>query len=68
MLNLKQQQLQLKLISDSNDYDEYILKLADGSTKNKDAFDISKIQNKNTNISSYGEDGVELSLSTYPFI
>ena len=61
-------ELRIKLISDSNDYDEYILKLADGSTKNKDAFDISKIQNKNTNISSYGEDGVELSLSTYPFI
>ena len=61
-------ELRIKLISDSNDYDEYIFKLADGSTKNKDAFDISKIQNKNTNISSYGEDGVELSLSTYPFI
>jgi hypothetical protein len=59
-------ELYIKLIADSNNYDLYILKFVDGSTKEKDEFDILKIRNANANVSSYGKDGVELSLSSYP--
>lgn len=61
-------ELHIKLIADSNDYDSYILKLMTGSTKLKDGLDIVKIKNDNTNLSSYGYDGIELTLSSYPAI
>ena len=56
----------IKYSKDSNENDEFILKMIDGATLNKDIYDISKLRNENLNLSSYGEDTLQLTLSSIP--
>lgn len=59
-------EIRITFSSDSNELDQYLFKLFENSTKQKDGADIPKIANPNLNISSYGTDGVDLTASCYP--
>lgn len=61
-------ELHIKYFRDSTESDEYILKMIDGATLNKDDYDITKMKNDNLNLSSYGNDSVNLTLSSIPVV
>jgi hypothetical protein len=61
-------ELHIKYFRDSTESDEYILKMLDGATLNKDDYDITKMKNDNLNLSSYGNDSVNLTLSSIPVV
>jgi hypothetical protein len=61
-------ELHIKYFRDSTESDEYILKMIDGATLNKDDYDIAKLKNDNLNLSSYGTDSVYLTLSSIPVV
>ncbi len=61
-------ELHIKYYRDSTESDEYILKMIDGATLNKDDYDITKFKNDNLNLSSYGTDSVNLTLSSIPVV
>lgn len=61
-------ELHIKYYRDSTESDEYILKMIDGATLNKDDYDITKMKNDNLNLSSYGSDSVYLTLSSIPVV
>ncbi len=50
----------------SNEIDKYYFKVMPGSTNNYDGFDIIKLSNANVNVSSYGQDGQQLTASVIP--
>lgn len=62
-------ELHIKLETDTTkESDEYILKIADGSTTNFDGYDIQKLENPGVNISSFGLDNKNLTASCIPTI
>lgn len=61
-------ELHIKYYRDSTESDEYILKMIEGATLNKDDYDITKFKNDNLNLSSYGTDSVNLTLSSIPVV
>ena len=61
-------ELHIKYYKDSTESDEYILKMIDGATLQKDDYDITKLKNDNLNLSSYGNDSINLTLSSIPFV
>ncbi len=58
----------IKYFKDSAESDEYILSMMGTATLNKDRYDISKLRNDNLNLSSYGEDTLQLMLSSIPLV
>ena len=58
----------LKFLKDETESDEIIVKMIDGSTLNKDGYDINKLGNENLNLSAYGTDNNLLTLSAIPFV
>ena len=62
------QELGIKMYLDSTEYDQYIFSYSNGSTKNYDSYDIKKMANPSTNLSSYGSDNINLTYSSYPTI
>jgi len=61
-------ELHIKYYRDSTESDEYILKMINGATLLKDDYDITKLRNDNLNLSSYGSDSINLTLSSIPFV
>lgn len=57
---------QIRLEKDSISYDDVIVKYAEGSTIEKDPYDIVKMNATWTNISAYGSDKVQLTASVRP--
>ena len=45
-----------------------MLKMMEGATMNKESYDIYKLRNENLNLSSYGNDSLQLTLSAIPFV
>jgi hypothetical protein len=61
-------ELQIKYYRDSTESDQYILKMINGATLQKDDYDIIKLKNDNLNLSSYGADSINLTLSSIPVV
>ncbi len=61
-------ELHIKYYKDSTESDEYILKMINGATLFKDDYDITKLKNDNLNLSSYGADSINLTLSSIPVV
>jgi len=64
----KTDEFTIKYSKDSTENDEFMLKMITGSTLNKELYDISKLRNENLNLSSYGEDTLQLTLSSIPLV
>ena len=58
----------IKYSKDSTENDEFLVKMMEGATFNKDDYDINKLRNENLNLSSYGADSVQLTLSAIPLV
>jgi fibronectin-binding autotransporter adhesin len=58
----------IRLEKDSISYDNVIIKYTEGSTVNKDPYDIVKLSATWTNISAYGGDSVQLTASVRPLV
>ena len=61
-------ELHITYYKDSTESDEYILKMMEGATLENDMYDIKKLKNVNLNLSSYGTDSINLTLSSIPLI
>jgi hypothetical protein len=61
-------ELQIKYYRDSTESDQYILKMINGATLQKDDYDIIKLKNDNLNLSSYAADSINLTLSSIPVV
>ncbi|MCX6186050.1 MAG: T9SS type A sorting domain-containing protein, partial [Bacteroidetes bacterium] len=61
-------ELHITYYKDSTESDEYILKMMEGATLENDMYDIKKLKNVNLNLSSYGTDSINLTLSSIPFV
>ncbi len=61
-------ELHIKYYRDSTESDEYILKMMNDATLQKDDYDIIKLKNDNLNLSSYGADSINLTLSSIPVV
>ena len=61
-------ELHIKYYKDSTESDEYILKMMENATLQKDDYDIAKLKNDNLNLSSYGIDSINLTLSSIPYV
>ena len=61
-------ELKIKMVLDNSNFDQYIFKYVSGASKNADSYDIQKMNNPTINLSSYGTDNVNLSLSAFPTI
>jgi hypothetical protein len=61
-------ELHIKYYKDSTESDEYILKMIESATLQKDDYDIAKLKNENLNLSSYGIDSINLTLSSIPYV
>jgi hypothetical protein len=61
-------ELHIKYYKDSTESDEFILKMINGATLLKDEYDITKLKNDNLNLSSYGADSINLTLSSIPVV
>jgi len=62
----KTNEFTIKYSKDSTENDEFIAMIIDNATLNKDSYDIIKLRNDNLNLSSYGEDTMQLTLSAIP--
>jgi predicted RNA-binding protein with TRAM domain len=62
----KTNEFTIKYSKDSTENDEFIAMVIDNATLNKDGYDIIKLGNENLNLSSYGEDTMQLTLSAIP--
>lgn len=56
----------MRLEADSISYDQMVIKYMNGSTENKDMYDINKLTGALVNISAYGSDSIQLSASVRP--
>ena len=61
-------EIHIKYYKDSTESDEYILKMIESATLQKDDYDIAKLKNDNLNLSSYGIDSINLTLSSIPYV
>ena len=61
-------ELHITYYKDSTESDEYILKMMEGATLENDMYDIKKLKNVNLNLSSYGTDSINLTLSSIPLV
>lgn len=59
-------EMRIRLVLDSVDYDDYILKFRNGTISGNDMYDITKMSNPTANISSYGNDSILHSLDVRP--
>ena len=62
----KSNEFSIKYSKDSTENDVFIAMIIDNATLNNDGYDIIKIRNENLNLSSYGEDTMQLTLSAIP--
>ena len=62
----KTNEFTIKYSKDSTENDEFIAMIIDNATLNNDSYDIIKLRNENLNLSSYGEDTMQLTLSAIP--
>ena len=62
----KANEFSIKYSKDSTENDVFIAMLIDNATLNNDGYDIIKLRNDNLNLSSYGEDTMQLTLSAIP--
>ncbi len=64
----KANEFSIKYSKDTTENDEFILMVIDNATLNSDSYDIIKLRNENLNLSAYGEDSTQLTLSAIPSV
>ncbi|MBJ7427633.1 MAG: hypothetical protein JHD28_01550, partial [Bacteroidia bacterium] len=62
----KANEFSIKYSKDSTENDVFIAMIIDNATLNNDGYDIIKLRNDNLNLSAYGEDTMQLTLSAIP--